>query len=94
MSDRKLKIKRKHTNRGFMLLLFEDDYGEGCSLQESSSVEPHVWLGIDNPKMLKGNDLVKLPEGIVAFSRMHLNQKQAKQLADELMFFVDNGHLR
>lgn len=94
MSKRKLKIKRKYTNRGFRLLLFKDDYLEDCSLQDSSLVEPHVWLGVDQPKMLKGNDLVKLPEGMAVFSRMHLNQKQARQLAEELLYFAENGHLR
>ena len=94
MSNRKLKIKRKYTNRGFRLLLFKDDYSEDCSLQDSSLVEPHVWLGIDKPKMLKGNNLVELPNGMVVFARMHLNQKQARQLADELLYFAENGHLR
>ena len=94
MSNRKLKIKRKYTNRGFGLLLFEDDYGEGCSLQDSSLVEPHIWLGIDKPKMLKGDNLVDLPDGMVVFARMHLNRKQARQLADELLYFAENERLR
>lgn len=84
MSNRGLQIRRKHTNRGFGLLLFEDDYGEECSLQESSSVEPHVWLGMDNPRMLDG----------VLIARMHLNRKQARQLADELLYFAENERLR
>lgn len=34
------------TNRGFEIQYFDDDYGIQCSIQESSSVEPHLWLGI------------------------------------------------
>ena len=93
MSNRKMKIRRGYTRRGFRLLSFKDDYGEECSLQESSLVEPHVWLGIDKPKMQNGNDLIEPPEGMILYSRMHLNQKQARQLAEELMIFADNGSL-
>ena len=95
MSNRKLKIKRGYTNRGFGLLTFEDDYGEKCSLQMSSSVEPHVWLGIDKPKILKGlvGEAEELPDGVTAFSRMHLNRKQARQLAEELEIFAARGEL-
>lgn len=34
------------TNRGFEIQFFKDDYGVECSIQESGSVEPHLWLGI------------------------------------------------
>ena len=37
------------TNRGFELNHFTDDYGIDCSIQESSAVEPHIWLGVHNP---------------------------------------------
>lgn len=29
---------------------FEDDYGAVCSLQPSSSVDPHIWFGVHDPK--------------------------------------------
>ena len=37
------------TNRGFELKHFVDDYGVDCSIQESSSVEPRIWLGVHDP---------------------------------------------
>lgn len=40
------------TARGFTLVKFEDDYGAKCSLQESSAVAPHVWLGISKPEII------------------------------------------
>lgn len=39
------------TNRGFELQFFTDDYGSECSIQESSSVIPHIWLGVDEPEI-------------------------------------------
>lgn len=42
------------TNRGFGIINFEDSYGVGCSLQESSNgSETSVWLGVS-----KANPLV------------------------------------
>jgi len=39
-------IKRDGDVRGFVRFAFTDDYGEHCTLQESSSVEePKIWLG-------------------------------------------------
>lgn len=94
MSNRKLKIKKKTTRRGFALWTFEDDYGMKCSIQESSLVEPHIWLGADKPMQMKGNDMVELPDSMIVFARMRLNQKQARQLAEELMYFAENGEMR
>ena len=57
----KMKFEKTKTNRGFALNYFNDDYGEKCSLQESSSVEPHIWLGIDEPRpMIMCSDARKL----------------------------------
>jgi hypothetical protein len=49
------------TPRGFERIEFTDDYGEECSIQESSSVTERIWLGINhvNPKIMK-SDAVKL----------------------------------
>jgi len=44
-------FKKEKTNRGFDLLTFKDDYDSQCSVQISSSVEPHIWLGISKPRM-------------------------------------------
>lgn len=35
------------TNRGFEREEFHDDYGLECSIQESSAVIPHIWLGVN-----------------------------------------------
>lgn len=40
------------TPRGFERIIFTDDYGARCSIQESSSVEPHIWLGVHTIKPL------------------------------------------
>lgn len=39
------------TVRGFEVVHFLDDYGVDCSLQESSSVDPHIWLGVHTPEI-------------------------------------------
>lgn len=110
------------TNRGFEIHHFKDDYGADCSIQESSSVEPHIWLGVHKPEItimakdvfLKTNEIrsqihfiaqnpdepevgwynVILPKEINQFSRMHLNRKQAKELAKQLNYFARTGRLR
>ena len=47
-------MKIKKTCRGFDLIEFEDDNGEKCSLQKSSSaLEDKIWLGIDQAKILE-----------------------------------------
>ena len=37
--------------RGFELIKFHDDYNAECSIQESSAVEPHIWLGVNRPEI-------------------------------------------
>jgi hypothetical protein len=57
------------THRGFEILHFIDDSGFECSLQESSDIDPHIWLGIDQPRIIimqrdaiaVGLDLPKMP---------------------------------
>lgn len=46
-----MKFIKKQTVRGFPLIEFEDDYGEKCTMQISSAVEPHIWLGIAEPRV-------------------------------------------
>lgn len=57
----KLLNKTEFTNRGFGIIKFNDDYGELCSLQESSAVNPHIWLGIHevHPQLMC-QDAIKL----------------------------------
>ena len=46
-----MKFTKTKTVRGFSLIEFQDDYGEECNIQISSAVKPHIWLGIDKPKV-------------------------------------------
>jgi hypothetical protein len=80
------------TNRGFPTATFIDAYGQSCSLQKSSAVEPCVWLGVDNtgphidgPQGSR-NEEVKV--------RMILTQEQAAKVADSLMGFSTTGDPR
>ena len=46
------------TNRGFERQDFYDDLGLECSIQESSSAIPHIWLGVNHaPVMVMRKDL-------------------------------------
>lgn len=102
-------------SRGFEYQEYEDDYGVKYSIQESSSCEPHIWLGIDHPRVsimykdaiANGLNLKKkypetnefgwcdlpIPKEALIESRMHLNRKQAKELAKKLNFFAKHGNL-
>lgn len=98
-----MKFKRSKTNRGFDVLTFYDDYNIECSLQKSSSVEQHIWLGIDkaNPEIMcsdaqklglpmkanNGCQDYEVPEAVFINTRMHLSKKQARKLAMKLLKF-------
>ena len=104
------------TNRGLNYKKFKDDYGEECIIQDSSSIDPHIWLGVIRPEVkimykdavASGIDVQKddpntnecgfctipLPEDVQIFSLMHLNRKQARELAKQLNFFARNGFLK
>lgn len=101
------------TIRGFELQYFKDDYNVECSIQESSSIDPHVWLGVhdakirimskerdniiiskDDPTTEQGWCTIQLPKEAYVESRMHLNRKQAKELAKKLEYFARHGCLK
>ena len=98
-----MKFTREYTVRGFVINYFDDDYGEKCSLQQSNSVEPHIWLGIDNPrpiimctdasklgmerKATNGWQDYEIPEEVLIHTRMHLTKRQARKLALKLLKF-------
>lgn len=104
-----MEFKQTKTARGFKLITFKDDYNEECSLQESSSVEPHIWLGIEdaNPQILVfdakrlgistnedcGWVPYEVPKEVSMTTRMHLTPKQAKELAKKLLKFARYKHL-
>lgn len=96
--------------RGFEVQFFIDDYGIDCSIQESSAVEPHIWLGVHNPphKVMwvdadkfgievsekSGWYDYPIPKEVLVESRMHLSRKQAKALAKKLRYFAKYGVLK
>ncbi len=100
------KIK---TGRGFALANFKDSYGSECSLQKSSNVIPHVWLGVNDaePKIMASQAAAHgvvteettgwvpypVPEEVLMTTRMHLTQEQALTLANELLYFGLYGEL-
>ena len=64
------------TSRGFEVIHFDDDYGVDCSIQESSAVEPHIWLGVHNPDVsIMYNDLDVLPNISVVRDDAFINRR-------------------
>lgn len=92
-------MKLNKTHKGLTFIEFEDCYGHKCSLQESSLViENTIWFGIDDadPKCLvpgKGWQPVEFQDGTIFTTRMHLTQKQVKNLLPYLKKFVKTGKL-
>jgi len=84
-------MERKTTQRGFSYFEFRDDYNAECSLQESSSVDPHIWLGMDVDA--HGNKVGPTVDGKRMGARMHLSQAQVIDLLPLLQFFAKHGHL-
>lgn len=90
-------MEANKTNRGFCIINFTDSYGIKCSLQESSNVIPHIWLGVDDvePEIF-GSDGWKpydISEQVFLNSRMHLSVEQAAELIPLLQEFVKTGFL-
>lgn len=88
----------KSTKRGFKYITFKDVYGEKCSIQDSSlATESAVWIGIDKPTLktlVRDVGWVTIPlhkEVSIFGNRMHLTQKQVKELLPILQRFVDTG---
>ncbi|MBO7688800.1 MAG: hypothetical protein J6V72_20640 [Kiritimatiellae bacterium] len=52
-------MKINYTARGFRFATFEDCYGEPCSIQESCTVLPRLWLGTDETRMHLSQKMVK-----------------------------------
>jgi hypothetical protein len=98
-----MKYKCKTTERGFKLIQFKDSNGAVCDIQESSRVEPHIWLGTDEPaaKILAskteqgGTGWVdyQLPKDVLINNRMHLSQKRCLSLGFKLLKYGLTGRL-
>ena len=83
-----------------MSIKFQDVAGEECVIEESSGSDetPMLWLGIKNvqPRIeIKGKGFVDypLPEEVLVFGSMLLNQEQVKMLIPLLQTFVKYGKL-
>ena len=86
-----MELQSEYTLHGFVIFRFRDDYGDFCSLQESSSVDPHIWLGMD--KDSSGEAVGITVDGHKLGARMHLSQDQIAMLIPLLQHFVDMGGL-
>lgn len=96
---------KNYNIRGFRGIEFYDNSGASCSIQESSCIDPHIWLGINEvipkiflPDIAKRNDQkgwvdLPVPDYIKLFGRMHLSQEQVKELLPLLQYFAENGTL-
>lgn len=102
--NRNTKISSEEYNQQMnsrrpMSITFQDVTGEECVIEESSSDKtPMLWLGIKNvqPRIeIKGKGFVDypLPEEVLVFGSMLLNQEQAKMLIPLLQKFVEHGKL-
>lgn len=99
-----MKIEFKETNRGFALAEFEDLYGHGCSLQKSSlATDDAIWFGVDDaePKIMAkdtpqgGTGWMPffIPDNVSLTTRMHLSQKQVRELLPAIIEFACSGEL-
>lgn len=93
-------MKFTETVRGFSYAEFKDSNGEVCTLQESSSNEPRIWLGAKEVSVKYLNNGWKeldipalVGEDFVGNQRMHLNQEQVKNLLPILQYFAEHGEL-
>lgn len=93
------------SDRGFKGGEFIDRYGSKCSIQESSMAategdgEGHcIWLGINTPEckvLVPGHGWqdVTIPEDALHSGRMHLSQRNVRELLPHLQFFAEAGWL-
>lgn len=77
-------IKYRATQSGHLVGKFKDRYGAECSIQESSYTdEACLWLGVEEDN--SGQAVLQ--------GRMHLTQDQARELAEALLHFANEGAL-
>ena len=100
-------LKLQHTERGFAFVNFTDSNGIKCSLQESSSQNPAIWLGADDIGLKEfiafrqPNAWESRPEfdkddpshHFIANNRMHLRPEVVKELLPLLHKFVEEGEI-
>lgn len=90
-----MRIKLKKTQRGFLRGEFKDLYGANCSIQKSSlATEDAIWLGLESGTHYIGTrPTEKVEEFWDCSARMHLSQKQVKDLLPLLQYFAEHGEL-
>jgi 5'-deoxynucleotidase YfbR-like HD superfamily hydrolase len=86
------------TERGFVLINFQDLYNKPCSFQESSLAEQEaIWLGCDGPTIYRNNLAMtqkeQEAEGISALGRMHLSREQAGTIGRMLVRYAETGQV-
>jgi len=91
-------MKVDQTERGFDIVEFEDSYGMQFSVQASSNVDPHLWVGPRKPEVKtcvpgKGWSDFPLPEGVHAFSRGHLDRKMVRGIVKLMRRWLRTGLL-
>jgi hypothetical protein len=94
-------MKKGKTQRGFDFCEFKDRNGNECSIQMSSiATENCIWFGIDEPKLtvFENEDMGKyiettLPKNWMVEGRMHLSQKQVKEILPILQKFAETGEI-
>lgn len=86
-----MKVTLQETQRGFLKGEFEDRYRQRCSIQESSAVDPCLWLGVENTGPLLAGPSGEKGEDVLA--RMHLTQEMVRDLLPLLQHFVEHGDL-
>ena len=93
-------MKKRKTKRGFEIIEFIDKYDTKCSLQKSSlALEEAIWLGVDDADFTIFDETMgkyitkKLPKNFSVNTRMHLTQKQVKDLLPHLIKFAETGEL-
>ncbi len=91
-------MEARKTDRGFPLFEFRDTYNNPCSLQLSSTLEPCIWFGIQDPnlkRIVPGYGWVpfEVPNDVTVHARMHLNVEMVKQLLPILQKFVETDDI-
>jgi len=86
------ELVKDETPRGFGIIMFEDRYGQKCSIQDSSlATECAIWFGIDNTGPQLEGPSGQRNEQIGA--RMHLTQAMVKQILPILKEFAKTGFI-
>lgn len=95
---------KSETSRGFSILRFKDVCETVCNVQKSSLANKDcIWLGVEEaePKILASKTTeggtgwvtYDIPEDVMISTRMHLDRKQARELAKLLNRFAKTGEL-